>query len=1407
MSRCDCEGVFYRVFCVSLLVIAFTFTVILTNVFVDIDNLLSKRERESTENVGVIEHVTDNNEATTDIPDYYIGVDNDGGRYRNKRSLDSDNFFLRINSPKTKSYLTNKLASLLEALDDEDSDMTTPKPENGNIYIKTVKQKNNIEINNLQSEKQRGEDIVYLALHKMLQGIGHVNMYELIEKIKTLVRNFKRGDAQKENEHAETNGEFYSETTPKDIIVDEEQTLDNEMRYFNKALRGVNAFDYATNADNDTGTKTSRHNKHPAYILVDIKQDEKKENNSNGDFQGIIKFIYNGKPMKIRSEDSSESTTRTTPVTTTTTTTTTTEKNKKTVENTINNDVEDFAGVLKNTFKNRHLPDNYLKTITLEYLKKFEKSNESMSAIEKKKIRIKRNVESYEKQTETPHGHTKDDDELFVEIETHFDKSGLKGEKKRKLVMSLIDKIQNAIRSSRENTPITHANKEKDNNQREPLLKRIQTPLDRETVTGLPVQPIASHSSVYRTLDPISKSTPIVDPLPLVADQNGETWKKHDTKPKFLSSSKSINSAELNQVMVDYTKDIRYPAVGKRIQLPLSIDSSPENTNAEDLGKLQLLFKDIEGTGFSIGYNQYVDQVPDPESIKLFHGIENIVKKYHQKNDNPDQLGDHEGDYEIYGQELKKREVLNDEAPRRTKRFVMDRQNIRQSVKKVNHHRKNEYNYIYNNHYRSLNTYDEVHDIYKRSTEIQGNNLQGIIFKRKGKSSLINRNRKKGSVPLQTIMNSNKKMRFNKYLNTNAFPRHLGKIYYGKSKRSKRQVDKTGLVSENTNMFIVSDDVYNDNIAKPDLFFIKVMKSNKQNPLKNKPLFQPSNQPFRSRISEIKKQDAHNTNPIFFKSTSNDFIQIQVNKERNKRQLHTLRIIDRDMGQRNSDIYANQRIIAELDGPQIVDRENDEKADYHFSTLSNIPNMYKDPVNFDHNTFIFSNKNPTWERMIENPLMAKYPHIFTDTETIEDNSHFKKIQRSKESNTPFDNEDMYQSSNVRDLLKAVVPSHKNNYKISIRLIPRENNNYTNYNKPGFKEIHTSINKSYNKSGLRYSSQVNFTEISKVEIPDDNINRTHICNHHLNSTTPNINEATNPLQMESLRNNSLVDRLDNKNERNESVTTESNVEMNLLDIIIPSSPRKIFHLKAADLGKLLCNTLNSQNSETPSATQTENYTQKTTTMSTTTIEPTTTATTIKAEKHSTPATTTVDPLKIKLLKAMSQNQQLTSHILDRLDQNTDILQAYLSKISSEIAKLPDIYTTTTTTTEKIPVTQKNNIKPAATRNQYVINTSPVLKNHIKIDRTADIPISQAGNTNDPRRKGQTKYFIDTIFLNKTIVPHESNVRHRLDEEKTSKLNADLISNIPYADPSQAFDNNHIFNNIKRNAIVKNNSTHY
>lgn len=43
MSHCDYDTIFYRVFCATVLGIAFTFTVILTNVFIDIDGLLSNK--------------------------------------------------------------------------------------------------------------------------------------------------------------------------------------------------------------------------------------------------------------------------------------------------------------------------------------------------------------------------------------------------------------------------------------------------------------------------------------------------------------------------------------------------------------------------------------------------------------------------------------------------------------------------------------------------------------------------------------------------------------------------------------------------------------------------------------------------------------------------------------------------------------------------------------------------------------------------------------------------------------------------------------------------------------------------------------------------------------------------------------------------------------------------------------------------------------------------------------------------------------------------------------------------------------------------------------------------------------------------------------------------------------------
>lgn len=45
MSRWEYDTVFYRVFCITLLGLAFAFTVILTNVFVDIDGLLTTKDK------------------------------------------------------------------------------------------------------------------------------------------------------------------------------------------------------------------------------------------------------------------------------------------------------------------------------------------------------------------------------------------------------------------------------------------------------------------------------------------------------------------------------------------------------------------------------------------------------------------------------------------------------------------------------------------------------------------------------------------------------------------------------------------------------------------------------------------------------------------------------------------------------------------------------------------------------------------------------------------------------------------------------------------------------------------------------------------------------------------------------------------------------------------------------------------------------------------------------------------------------------------------------------------------------------------------------------------------------------------------------------------------------------------
>ncbi|XP_045529410.1 uncharacterized protein LOC123717457 isoform X4 [Pieris brassicae] len=201
MSHCDYDTIFYRVFCATVLGIAFTFTVILTNVFIDIDGLLSKKDTvaESTSNF--------ESYRTEDVKNdvQYDDRSDDADPYRVKRSIEPNNFLFQVKNPNIKKMLTNKLANLLEELDEEESTKT-----NGNVEQTKANTEN---INNNQKDKnteENNDNMLHLAMHNiLLQGIiGHMDLNNVYKKVHLLVKNFYEHNTEKPNNAIETSKEI-----------------------------------------------------------------------------------------------------------------------------------------------------------------------------------------------------------------------------------------------------------------------------------------------------------------------------------------------------------------------------------------------------------------------------------------------------------------------------------------------------------------------------------------------------------------------------------------------------------------------------------------------------------------------------------------------------------------------------------------------------------------------------------------------------------------------------------------------------------------------------------------------------------------------------------------------------------------------------------------------------------------------------------------------------------------------------------------------------------------------------------------------------------------------------------------------------------------------------------------------
>ncbi|KAH9642672.1 hypothetical protein HF086_011029, partial [Spodoptera exigua] len=156
MTRCDYDAVFYRVFCITLLAIAFTFTVILTNVFIDIDGLLaSKKDRHDT-------HINDDVVHDEFTPE------------------ETQSFLFHIKNPKVKNILANKLSALLEELDTgeaADDKIKEKKPKE----VQRTSESPPYTPKLIEDDKKKKDDeLLHLTMHNiLLQGIiGHMDLNE-----------------------------------------------------------------------------------------------------------------------------------------------------------------------------------------------------------------------------------------------------------------------------------------------------------------------------------------------------------------------------------------------------------------------------------------------------------------------------------------------------------------------------------------------------------------------------------------------------------------------------------------------------------------------------------------------------------------------------------------------------------------------------------------------------------------------------------------------------------------------------------------------------------------------------------------------------------------------------------------------------------------------------------------------------------------------------------------------------------------------------------------------------------------------------------------------------------------------------------------------------------------------------
>ncbi|CAH2101683.1 unnamed protein product [Euphydryas editha] len=1209
MSRCDNNVLFFRVLCATLLATTITFTVILTNVFIDIDWFLStnKPNTRFTDTAKITANEYKAIEGTeTDTSDddqsYYNEVD---PFYRTKRSIESENIPLHVKDPGLKKILTNRLASLLKELDEEEVKNEEIKPET--TTVDSIKNFEKMLLRNNVKNGIRKEDLLHLAMHNiLLQGmIGHMDLNDVYKKVHILVNNFNNVSNDSDVRNARTldtivNSKEDTETRKLNQYNDEHKFFEEliKCKKLGRQIANNKQSDIQNSSKSEDIEKDSK-----VYIkaVIEINEGNKMRNkinlaNSTENVEGLIRLMYNGKPIKVNQ------------VKETTTPNIETKKIDREVElitdNYPNKNIEELETNLEVNDNNKQkqnlllnkLIEEYMKTHSpkLDYLEDGAEIKNIKTKRLKRQIKIRYVDDKLKNKPKILDENTKlDDDNVYIEIETHFDGKGVKGEKKKKLVRSLIDKIEKALNSNTHKTDniIEHIK----------FVKRIQDPIDANKQSLISKIPPPHDRIEHRKLDPIDKTPNTHDN---VLNKVEDSWKDQIESPKFLSTSKSVNSAEMNEINIEYDT-VMENGIPKRLQKPINTDIEEEENNTivnyinNDLDNVTLFLKDIDGTGFSIGINRYVGEPPDKESMKMFNGIENLIKEYHQSYDQEiSNESDIDKDYfaNLMDKEAKRNERNGHKIHRR-------------STDKVKFQ---DFNRFFTDILNFKKYLETIKDSYN-STLIKPENITSIT----NNKNIITLLKKLKIAKIPDTMNKNLKT-----------PQRL--VSANPTNRNKRS------------------------------FVVKKISSVK---------------------TKIKLNRFINTNTMANK-------KIFLKNKRHKRQINRIRIIAKDQKEspQNSDenifivsrenAYSDKATVKELGMPETVIDVNNQD---HYDDMYPVENMYR--IN-QNEQYMYSD---LYDTKSSGRLMSKYPHIFFNADSgsqeekmfthgnVYDNSEKPyriqpKSNYMKEQNVKMDTNPIVTSEknipNVEEIINAIMPpSSRAKYKLTLKITPK---NVTKIN-TGFKEVHTSVNKSFDENGLRYFSLFNLSQISKVEKLNKTVDlkpekRTTIKPLVNNQLKDQQRQIKTLLQLHKKRVDQQLGNLLTESKHLEKMIEANsrnniNKAMNILydDIITTDTPSN------DKMNKILASIKNLQ----------ESYNS------------------IKNNIKTEPTTAT-EKLKISTDKSeiLKYNEKVTNEILKRIDTNTNILKAFLQRFSDSLKPKVDVTRITTQNSGEIKINTKD-----------------------------------------------------------------------------------------------------------------------